>query len=147
MADIRALVFNSGTFDSRADLGKMSEKELWQLWEKDEDQVQVQMYYLDEFSCAFNDGEISNQDWLYFVDYDNIKQDAEVEKVLRKQIRNEVMQNFCALMCASDIENMNMAIEDAVVQDVKECSDYPNYNGSDIRIAITRVILNRVNGE
>lgn len=106
MADIRALVFNSGTFDSRVELGKMSEKELWQL-----------------------------------------KQDAEVEKVLRKQIRNEVMQNFCALMCASDIENMNMAIEDAVVQDVKECSDYPNYNGSDIRIAITRVILNRVNGE
>ena len=73
--DIRVLVFNSGTFN-RAELSKMSEQELWQLWEKDDDQAQVQMYYLDEFSCAFNDEEVSDQDWLYFVDYDNIKQDA-----------------------------------------------------------------------
>ena len=74
--DIRVLVFNSGTFN-RAELSKMSEQELWQLWEKDEDQAQVQMYYLDEFSCAFNDEEVSDQDWLYFVDYDNIKQSDE----------------------------------------------------------------------
>ena len=78
--DIRVLVFNSGTFN-RAELSKMSEQELWQLWEKDDDQAQVQMYYLDEFSCAFNDEEVSDQDWLYFVDYDNIKQDAEPQKV------------------------------------------------------------------
>ena len=69
--DIRVLVFNSGTFN-RAELSKMSEQELWQLWEKDEDQAQVQMYYLDEFSCAFNDEEVSDQDWLYFVDADNV---------------------------------------------------------------------------
>ena len=74
--DIRVLVFNSGTFN-RAELSKMSEQELWQLWEKDDDQAQVQMYYLDEFSCAFNDEEVSYQDWLYFVDYDNIKQSDE----------------------------------------------------------------------
>ena len=74
--DIRVLVFNSGTFN-RAELSKMSEQELWQLWEKDDDQAQVQMYYLDEFSCAFNDEEVSDQDWLYFVDYDNIKQSDE----------------------------------------------------------------------
>ena len=78
--DIRVLVFNSGTFN-RAELSKMSEQELWQLWEKDDDQAQVQMFYLDEFSCAFNDEEVSDQDWLYFVDYDNIKQDAEPQKV------------------------------------------------------------------
>ena len=71
--DIRVLVFNSGTFN-RAELSKMSEQELWQLWEKDEDQAQVQMYYLDEFSCAFNDEEVSDQDWLYFVDADNVKE-------------------------------------------------------------------------
>ena len=78
--DIRVLVFNSGTFH-RAELSKMSEQELWQLWEKDDDQAQVQMYYLDEFSCAFNDEEVSDQDWLYFVDYDNVKkEDAAVVK-------------------------------------------------------------------
>lgn len=82
-----------------------------------------------------------------FTDDDAAGDDAEVEKVLRKQIRNEVMQSFCTLMCASDIESMNMAMVDAVVQDVKECSDYPHYNDSDVRIAIQRVILNRVIGE
>ena len=80
--DIRVLVFNSGTFN-RAELSKMSEQELWQLWEKDDDQAQVQMYYLDEFSCAFNDEEVSGQDWLYFVDYDNVKkEDAEPKNEL-----------------------------------------------------------------
>lgn len=80
--DIRVLVFNSGTF-KRAELSKMSEQELWQLWEKDDDQAQVQMYYLDEFSCAFNDEEVSDQDWLYFVDYDNVKkEDAEPKNEL-----------------------------------------------------------------
>ena len=74
MADIRALVFNSGTF-RREELSKVSERELWQLWEADGGQAQVQMFYLDEFSCAFNDEEVSDQDWLYFVDLDNIKQD------------------------------------------------------------------------
>lgn len=73
MADIRALVFNSGTF-RREELNKKSERELWQLWEADDDQAQVQMFYLDEFSCAFNDEEVSDQDWLYFVDLDNIKE-------------------------------------------------------------------------
>ena len=72
--DIRVLVFNSGTFN-RAELSKMSEQELWQLWEKDDDQAQVQMFYLDEFSCAFNDEEVSDQDWLYFVDYDSVKEE------------------------------------------------------------------------
>lgn len=72
MTDIRVLVFNSGTF-RREELSKKSERELWQLWEADNDQAQVQMFYLDEFSCAFNDEEVSDQDWLYFVDLDNIK--------------------------------------------------------------------------
>jgi hypothetical protein len=88
MADIRALVFNSGTF-RREELSKKSERELWQLWEADGDQAQVQMFYLDEFSCAFNDEEVSDQDWLYFVDLDNIKQDdplAEYSEDYRKGI-------------------------------------------------------------
>lgn len=72
MADIRVLLFNSGTF-RREELSKKSERELWQLWKADNDQAQVQMFYLDEFSCAFNDEEVSDQDWLYFVDLDNIK--------------------------------------------------------------------------
>lgn len=73
MADIRVLVFDSGTFN-RAELSKMTEQELWHLWEKDDDEAQVRMYSLDEFSCAFNDEEVNYQNWLYFVDYDNIKQ-------------------------------------------------------------------------
>lgn len=82
--DIRVLVFNSGTF-KRKELSKMSEQELWQLWEKDDDQAQVQMYFLDEFSCAFNDEEVSCQDWLYFVDYDNVKkEDAENDPLVRE---------------------------------------------------------------
>jgi len=71
--DIRVLVFNSGTYH-RADLSRKSEDELWNLYLADMNtrKEQVQMYYLDEFSCAFNDEEVSDQDWLYFVDYDNI---------------------------------------------------------------------------
>lgn len=77
--DIRVLVFNSGTFNRR-DLSKMTEKELYDLWNADET-AQVQMYHLDEFSCAFNDEEVSSQDWLYFVDFDNVKEESEPEKV------------------------------------------------------------------
>ena len=96
--DIRALVFNSGTF-SRKDLGKMSEQELYELFVKDmeECQEQIQMYHLDEFSCAFNDEEISDQDYLYFVDWDSLnhitttdKKNAVMDAARNHQFTNEI---------------------------------------------------------
>jgi len=82
--NIRALVFNSGTYQ-RSALSKMSEQDLWNLYQKDEKDgmAQVQCYELDELSCAFNDEEVSDQDWLYFVDLDNInpESDNQPEKV------------------------------------------------------------------
>ena len=72
--DIRALLFNSGTFN-RADLNKKSEQELYNLWNASADKgdAQVIMYYLDEFSCAYNDEDVSPQDWLYFIDFDEVE--------------------------------------------------------------------------
>ena len=72
--DIRVLVFNSGTYE-RAKLSKMTEKELYELYEQDEENgmYQVQCYTLDEFSCAFNDEDVSDQDWLYFIDMENVE--------------------------------------------------------------------------
>jgi len=116
MADIRALVFNSGTF-RREELNKKSERELWQLWEADDDQAQVQMFYLDEFSCAFNDEEVSDQDWLYFVDLDNIKQDdplTEYSENYRKGIAyvKEQMEDFEKDIIRAKV-NRNYAQHDA----------------------------------
>lgn len=70
--EIRVLVFNSGTYE-RADLAKKTEQELYELWQQDDKSgmAQVQCYTLDEFSEAFNDEEVSDQDWLYFIDIDN----------------------------------------------------------------------------
>lgn len=69
--EIVALVFNSGTFE-REKLRKLDERELYKLWINDKS-AQVNMYFLDEFSEAFNNEEVSDQDWLFFVDLDNVK--------------------------------------------------------------------------
>lgn len=69
--EIVALVFNSGTFE-REKLRKLDERELYKLWINDKN-AQVNMYFLDEFSEAFNNEEVSDQDWLFFVDLDNVK--------------------------------------------------------------------------
>lgn len=69
--EIVALVFNSGTFE-REKLRKLDERELYKLWINDKS-AQVIMYFLDEFSEAFNNEEVSDQDWLFFVDLDNVK--------------------------------------------------------------------------
>ena len=44
----------------------------------------------------------------------------------------------------SEISSIQNAILDDVCKDVVETSDYPNYNDSDIRIAIKRAIVNRL---
>jgi len=69
----RALIFDSGTYE-RADLNKKTEQELYDLWVQDSENGtgQVQCYTLDEFSAAFNDEALSDQDWLFFIDVDEI---------------------------------------------------------------------------
>ena len=42
---------------------------------------------------------------------------------------------------AEDISSITDRIIDQVVEDVKETSNYPDYNDSDVRIAIKRVVL------
>ena len=45
---------------------------------------------------------------------------------------------------ASEVAELTEAIGERVADDVMETSDYPNYNSSDVRIAIKRVILEKV---
>lgn len=94
--EIRALVFNSGTYE-RADLSKMTEKELYELYQQDEKSgmAQVQCYTLDEFSEAFNDEEVSDQDWLYFVDLDEIGDDDDpADRVAEDDPAQEVYASY-----------------------------------------------------
>ena len=42
---------------------------------------------------------------------------------------------------AEDISSITDRIIDQEVEDVKETSNYPDYNDSDVRIAIKRVVL------
>ena len=44
----------------------------------------------------------------------------------------------------SDIDSIYERIVDDVIKDIEETSDYPNYNDSDIRIAVKRVIIDKL---
>ena len=46
---------------------------------------------------------------------------------------------------ASEVAELTEAIGEKVADDVMTTSDYPNYNDSDIRIAIKRVIIKKIN--
>ena len=63
------------------------------------------------------------------------------DEELRKGIENEMCQMFRD-WDFSDVNDLYSNIIDEVCQDVMETSDYPDYNNSDLRIAIKRVIIN-----
>lgn len=63
-----------------------------------------------------------------------------MKKTLSDYIKQEMESMFSGWDC-SEISQLTEAILEDVEQDVIETSDYPNYNTSDIRIAIKRTIL------
>lgn len=67
-------------------------------------------------------------------------------KELRENVEFVITQMF-ATWDFADINTIKTAIIDDVVNDVIETSDYPNYNCSDITIAVKRTILNRLSEE
>lgn len=58
---------------------------------------------------------------------------------LKKQVKREIGLAF-SWMDLSDIAELQENLMERVCEDVMESSDYPNYNDSDIRIAITRIL-------
>ena len=63
---------------------------------------------------------------------------------LEKQVKREIGLAF-SWMDLSDIAELQNNLTDRVCEDVVETSDYPNYNDSDIRISITRVLKEATN--
>lgn len=62
---------------------------------------------------------------------------------LKENVRKQILSLF-QWWDASDIESIQSAILDDVCKDVVETSGYPDYNDSDIRIAIKRTIVNNL---
>jgi hypothetical protein len=60
---------------------------------------------------------------------------------LEKRVKREIGLAF-SWMDLDEISEIQDNILEEVCEDVMETSDYPNYNDSDIRIAIKRVIIN-----
>ena len=67
-------------------------------------------------------------------------------ETLKREIRNEITIRFRE-WDQSEIAGLQDALTESVAEDVVETSDYQNYNVSDIRIAIKRVVMQRVTGE
>jgi uncharacterized protein (DUF2235 family) len=74
--DIRAIVFNSQTYN-RDELEKKNDQELFDLYMEsvEREDAQVQLYFLDEFSTAYNEGYVSDEDFLFFIDIDDGEED------------------------------------------------------------------------
>ena len=63
---------------------------------------------------------------------------------LCNMIKDDINREISAMFSdwdMSEIAELTEAIGEEVADDVMETSDYPNYNSSDIRIAIKRVII------
>ena len=60
---------------------------------------------------------------------------------LEKRVKREIGLAF-SWMDLDEISEIQDNILEEVCEDVMETSDYPNYNDSDIRMAIKRVIIN-----
>ena len=60
---------------------------------------------------------------------------------LREQVKVMIGKMF-QWWEASDVADLTANIIDEVCEDVINTSDYPNYNDSDLRIAIKRTIIN-----
>jgi hypothetical protein len=66
---------------------------------------------------------------------------------IMEELRKDVSQEIRILFRewdSSEIEDIKDLILDDVCKDVVETSGYPDYNDSDIRIAIKRIILNNL---
>jgi hypothetical protein len=63
---------------------------------------------------------------------------------LLADVRKEVVAMFGGAMDGSDVEKLADTIADDAAEDVMETSDYPNYNDSDIRIAIIRTLKKKL---
>ena len=66
-----------------------------------------------------------------------------MDKELMRAVNNEIISLF-AWMGFDDVSTIQDSILKEVCEDVMETSDYPNYNDSDIRIAIGRAITKLV---
>ena len=66
--------------------------------------------------------------------------------MIREEVNREIEQMFRE-WDASDIAEIEEMIGEAVADDVMCSSDYPNHNTSDIRIAIKRVILEKLRAD
>ena len=62
---------------------------------------------------------------------------------LKENVRKQILSLF-QWWDVSDIESIQSVILDDVCKDVVETSGYPDYNDSDIRIAIKRTIVNNL---
>ena len=59
-------------------------------------------------------------------------------------IKDDINREISAMFSdwnASEVAELTEAIGESVADEVMETSDYPNYNSSDIRTAIKRVII------
>ncbi len=62
---------------------------------------------------------------------------------LKKQIEVVIAQMFSNWDC-SEVAQITDAISEDVEDDIKETSDYPFHNDSDVRIAVKRVVLSKI---
>lgn len=67
-------------------------------------------------------------------------------KELKEEINSEIEQMFMG-WDVSEIAEIEEMVGEEVADDVMVTSDYPNHNTSDIRIAIKRVILEKLRAD
>ena len=60
---------------------------------------------------------------------------------------NKVIEQMFYTWDGSEIATIQNVIAEEAAEDVIETSDYPNHNDSDIRIAIKRVLLNKITND
>ena len=76
---------------------------------------------------------------FFLIFANEINKTIRVMEELKKQVKREIGLAF-SWMDLSDIAELQDNLTDRVCNDVIETSDYPNYNDSDIRISITRIL-------
>ena len=76
---------------------------------------------------------------FFLIFANEINKTIRVMEELKKQVKRKIGLAF-SWMDLSDIAELQDNLTDRVCNDVIETSDYPNYNDSDIRISITRIL-------
>ena len=62
----------------------------------------------------------------------------------KKSIKAVVLEHMVGMMDTDQARNITDIIIDDVVKDVEECADGENWNDSDVRLAIGRVLIQRL---